>query len=519
MLGALIAAAIIPRCWTIGGRSLWCNEAFSWRLTTYDLPELLSRAARDNNPPLYWVLLKGWAAVWGESTFALRSLSVLAGAATMLGIYLFAREAFPRERYGGRSTAIGLFSAALIGASAFHVHWAQAARMYTLGTALSVFSSWAMFRAQRLGSLRSWILYAALAVLFAYTHTYAPFSLAAQGVFLAGWLVVRCKGRLGTPWREGAIRGPALAAVIVAAAYGPWVGVLLEQRAQVQQDYWTKQVSLHEIEHTCYGMWLDPLHPDPGTPVQRRLAAIFSLALVAALLWKPRTAWEGRPTSDAARPGEIYVLIAATLPWILAIVISLVDTKIFHLRFLLFAHTYLVMALAILICRIPMRLERNLAGVAVTTVLLWAAVLHVRDMDGADRPGVRGAAKLINANRDPGEPVIVCSPTAFYPMLYHAGERSAVWLYDQPDAHIHYFGAAVLPVERLIDDDALKRLATRRAWVVNSHGAGLDRQVVAVPARWRAVSETRFAEVDAMPRGIAVIEYAIGPKADPPRGE
>src|SRR5947209_5855379 len=82
----IVAGGMLLRLWHLNQRSLWFDEAFSWRLIQFPLPEMLWRAGHDNSPPLYYILLQGWVALWGESLFFLRLPSVLLGGAAVLGI-------------------------------------------------------------------------------------------------------------------------------------------------------------------------------------------------------------------------------------------------------------------------------------------------------------------------------------------------------------------------------------------------------------------------------------------------
>ncbi len=153
------------------------------------------------NPPVYYILLKGWAVIFGDSAFALRSFSVLFGSLTVLGAYLFGVDAFGKNLLTGRPTAIsapargiGLFAAALIALSAFHIRYSQELRMYTMAAALAVFSSWAMFRAlQPPSRLSRWLLYGFFALVLAYTHYYGLFTLAAQAIFVVVLLLAQAE--------------------------------------------------------------------------------------------------------------------------------------------------------------------------------------------------------------------------------------------------------------------------------------------------------------------------------------
>src|SRR5262249_46920226 len=157
--------------------SLWFDEAFSWRLIQFPLPELLDRVAQDVHPPLYFVLLKGWACLFGDSAVALRSFSAALGVLTVLGIYLVTRTACsqgedtgPRDQsWGSRATA--LLAASLVALSVFQVRYSWEARMYALATALAAFSTWALVRALRQPrSWAWWLVYSGLTALLAYTH-------------------------------------------------------------------------------------------------------------------------------------------------------------------------------------------------------------------------------------------------------------------------------------------------------------------------------------------------------------
>jgi mannosyltransferase len=167
-IGGVLLVAVALRCRGLAERSLWFDEAFSWRLASFSWAEMCECIPRDNHPPLYWLLLKAWMAVVGDSPVALRSLSAAFGVATVLGIYLFAREAFGtwQERTDNpadmaRGMEIALLAAALVALSPFQVRYAWEARAYALGTALDALSSWALFCALRArsGRLGPWLLY------------------------------------------------------------------------------------------------------------------------------------------------------------------------------------------------------------------------------------------------------------------------------------------------------------------------------------------------------------------------
>ena len=67
LLGILALAASL-RFVQLGHDSLWVDEAFSARIAGANFSDLFDQAtSADPNPPLYWVLLHGWIAVFGDS--------------------------------------------------------------------------------------------------------------------------------------------------------------------------------------------------------------------------------------------------------------------------------------------------------------------------------------------------------------------------------------------------------------------------------------------------------------------
>ena len=72
------------RFYHIGVKSLWIDEAFSFRSAQLPLSQIWgAQALVEPNPPLYYTLLKLWILFFGESEAALRSLSAVIGILTI----------------------------------------------------------------------------------------------------------------------------------------------------------------------------------------------------------------------------------------------------------------------------------------------------------------------------------------------------------------------------------------------------------------------------------------------------
>src|SRR5690348_687182 len=79
------------RFFQVGAQSYWNDEGISLGLAGRDVPTILASAAADIHPPGYYLLLKGWHALTGDSEFALRAFSALAGLALVALLYRLGR--------------------------------------------------------------------------------------------------------------------------------------------------------------------------------------------------------------------------------------------------------------------------------------------------------------------------------------------------------------------------------------------------------------------------------------------
>jgi hypothetical protein len=514
-LGVVVLVGLGLRGHSLATRSLWFDEAFSWRLTEFPLAEMVQRVAKDNNPPLYFLLLKIWAAVFGVSEWALRGLSVLLGGATIVGIYLFTWEAFrqPDEaaEQAARRRRLALFAAAAVAFSVFQIRWAWEVRTYTLGTALAAFASWALFRALRVppSALRPWLLFGLLDLLFAYSHYYALFTIAAQAIFLAGLLLLEARGSPRAIFRDRRLWHALLAGYVVAIGWLPWLPAFSAQWDQVQAAFWSRPVRVRDVVEACGRMlWA----PENGRidPLEGQAAAGVFVVILLAVLWR-------------GRAGAWYVFLAAVIPLAICVLLSRSGTHVFSCRYLLFAHLFLLTAFGVVVGRISFPLGRGLLATYILAACVGIYWDFWRTLDVAHKPGARAAAAYIDSQRRPGEPVVVSSPLFFLPLLYHTADRRDWYVFAAERGLIHYEGAAAVRSEEIVNAPLTLSLSpsrgrgwgegvpARRVWVVNMDRGGWGHRAVPMPTGWTMRSEQRFPEVYDVQGEVVVVEYEIVP--------
>ena len=258
---------------------MWFDEAVSYTLVSqFSYSEMIDRVGRAVHPPLYFILLRQWAACFGTWLAAMRSLSVVLAGATMVGVYFFCRDALGDDaRPPGESRVVGALAATLLAASSVQIAWAQQARMYTLGTALVVFSTWMLVRALRERDRPGWwIGYALTAAGLMYTHNYGLFSVAAQGCFVYGYFLWQYYHGPTPPWRSKSFWWAFLSVTTAVALYLPWVPVLLRQTRRVQEDYWIAPLRARTVPNA----WFDLFWPNEYASPNRIAVVGLAAALV-----------------------------------------------------------------------------------------------------------------------------------------------------------------------------------------------------------------------------------------------
>ncbi|MFN8163490.1 MAG: glycosyltransferase family 39 protein [Solirubrobacterales bacterium] len=217
MVAGLTALAALLRFATLGVQSYHHDEIVT-----------ASRVLRDgfghamdavgfseSAPPLYYALAWIWTQVTGTGEFGLRSLSAVAGVATVPVVYLIGLE------LGGRRA--GLMAAALVAVNPMLLWYSQEARAYALLALLCAVSLLYCVRALRHGRRRDFTVWGIVSGLALATHYFAIFPILAE----VG-LLLRRRGRasLAGLWivaAAAALLAP-LAIHQMAIGHAEWIG-------------------------------------------------------------------------------------------------------------------------------------------------------------------------------------------------------------------------------------------------------------------------------------------------------
>jgi mannosyltransferase len=296
---ALTAVAAVRRLEALSA-PYWIDEGISVGISSHPLSAIPGLLRQDGSPPLYYVLLHVWIALFGSAPAATHALSAIVAIACVPVAFWAAAPFGPWA---------GVAAAALMALDPYVGLYADETRMYSLVLLLGLALCGAFLRAfvlRRRGHIASFAVFAALLL---YTHAWGIFLVGATGL---GVLALLAAG----PDRPGLLRDAVLGYGGAALLFAPWLPTLLYQAAHTGAP-WSHRPTGRSLVRAMSRIW-------SGRTAETVVLAVAAAGLVAAAV-------RGRP---AARRGLIALAIVAVATLGSAYVYSRYGSPAWALRYL-----------------------------------------------------------------------------------------------------------------------------------------------------------------------------------------
>lgn len=329
----LIIAALVAMGLSLAiglGQSIWFDESYSIFLARQSIDQLLYLTSIDTHPPLYYLLLKAWAALFGFGEAALRSLSVVAmgGAVVVIGLLL-------RRMFSAKIAAIAL---PFVAFAPMVLRYGFEIRMYAVAMLIGVVATYVLVVALQASRRNQWVLYTLYGVLVA-AGTLTLYYMVLLWLAHLVWLIWQARRE-----KKPIFKTPWFAALIGAALlFLPWLPVFLAQ-----------------VNSTALA------------PVTQALT-LDNLMGILSFLFLYQPSWQVSP---------FLSLVLVTLIVILVVLF----TKLFRLadkkqrRYLLFLTLYFLVPIAVLavvsLTR-PLYLERYLSHISIAGYMLVGVTIGI----------------------------------------------------------------------------------------------------------------------------------------------
>lgn len=300
----VLALYTVARFWDLTQSCLWFDEIFSVHAAEHSWNSILSFVSLDLiHPPLFYLLLKLWIAVGGESLFLLRLFPVVFSIVAVFPFVSLCREL----KLGGWTQTLALF---LLTVNGSLIKYAQEVRMYSLLMCLSLFSIWLFARYFIKG--KSFIPLVIINLLMVYTHYF-------------GWFVVLSEVALILWFQRIKWRRITVMFGIVAAGFVPWV-VAVWQAASAgsglgQNIGWMSRPRIRQIITFVFNL-IEPFYfqTSSAEPISvfRITVPLLLVIVIAAVVYVVN--WQD--LSDHERRHVYFLLLFIKLPVVITFIAS-----------------------------------------------------------------------------------------------------------------------------------------------------------------------------------------------------
>jgi mannosyltransferase len=437
MLGIVVVASVL-RLHGLDRTSIWNDEAASWNMARHPFWTMISEQSGDYNTPLFDIILYAMIHLFGDSETILRLPSAILGIANVYLLYRLGTVLWDR--------LTGVFAAALLTVSGFHLWYSQEARMYALFSATATAFALASVLFVTAPSRTRAVFCGIAGVALLYSHTYGPLVwIAIDGVIAmalltrAGWIAVD-----GRTW--------LMIQAIVGLSFLPWVAVLVGQ-----------------LHHVLQGFWIP--FPTPGflywtfNSIAGGTAMLGCLALLILLSFMP-------VAEDGQSPSERYIQFAfwprlrivlgwrnilllswALVPFLIEYVVSVVGRPVMVSNYLISSLPPILLLAARGLT--VLRFNRLVLTGAVVILLACALPGAYASLVVNQREDFRAAVATFSSRFQASDQILFASPGARNAFAYY---------YRSPVAHEAVIGAPTTNADDVLEPN--------RIWVFARSGIG-----------------------------------------------
>ena len=378
---------VAARLWHMTSYGLFGDEVFTLWTSEQSWSSLFTSVVGDVvHPPLFYVLLKLWMAIGGQSLTWVKLLPAMFSIASIIPFFLLCREL----KLDPRAMNLALWLMALNG---FLINHSQEVRMYSLLLLLSVSSLWLFSRLENIdaGAHVIHVTLCSVNLLLVFAHYY-------------GWAVVGLELISLLIWKREHLRSFAISVAVLVLCFSPWV-YLISKAARANPtriDFtWNQPPALSEIIG-YYG--------NLNGSLSYRWK-VFGTGAVMLLFLFPVMAWGWRIISrkgESARSTEIFgwlALFAFGPPAVSFFASHILPQPVWAFRYLIIsAPGYLLLVGA---ASVRLKPERLRIGIVVL-IVCWSALSGFAEVVGRDRISWQPLVeRMIKAEEQPSANVYV----------------------------------------------------------------------------------------------------------------
>ncbi len=417
LIGLLTILGLMLRVPQLGDTPLDLDEAFSHWMSTHAVSAIWgSLTLYDTVQPLYHVLLKGWAAVFGEERRGLRALSVLLGGGLIPIVYAVARNV------GGKG--VGITAAVFVTISPIHVEFSQRAEPPVLLVLLVGCALLALMRIMGAADQRpvfpggdsgAWFVFVVSASLALLTHHAALYFWWSSLLVMLAW-AYRC------PDSATRIQQVLLANFLILVVCALWLPSLIDGALGVSGADGEFLMDARQAGKAVHAIYAG--HTLVGPHIYRPIIGIAVGVLIFGVAgWAIRRHGRSDP--------RLWLLVVVGVSAPIALLSIGLHAPVIAIRPLFLTVVPLVLVLAMGIDAMPRRFLASVAFIGVVTVSAWGVLVYFTVYE---RPAWDLAAETLAAKAEPKDLVIFSAAAGILPVMYALNHGSANIAFETVDS-------------------------------------------------------------------------------------
>jgi 4-amino-4-deoxy-L-arabinose transferase-like glycosyltransferase len=421
----ILVVATLLRVYHNNDISLWHDEAFSALMIRYPWQEMFTRLAMDVHPPIYYIALRLWHYVFGDTIWSLRGFSVFFGVLGVWAVWLFTKTAFKNEK-------MALWAAFFVALTPYVVSYSTEARMYTFGAFFAVLAAYFLVKALREQKqfsedlklnmpnlpqdiklkkqyLWNYFWFAICTAVIMLTHYYLLFMAVALMLYGLYYCVMHYK----KVWKQYI---PFLASCLLSLIlFLPQLKTFIAQIKSVGQSYWIPAIDVWSIPGTIWTILLGVGHDNSN---QKTL-----FWMVIVLLFTIYFFW--RFLRKNQMPEKILVVFCALAPFLGALAFALLaklkgsTSSVYQERYFMYGAIFYYIALGAWLSEIKIKAVAAVLFIIYALFNLYVFFHNWNDLNISQKSGMNGAAHYLGANVALGDHMFVGSSFEFFNYKYY----------------------------------------------------------------------------------------------------
>lgn len=267
LLIVIICIGIFLRLINIISEQLWEDEAISIAMATSSNNKFWTIVIGDIHPPLYYLILRAWIYMFGNSVLSARLLSAIFSILTMPILYLIGKEIADDK--------FGLIVIFIYSISPFSIFFANEVRAYSLIHFL--FTGMLFFALRSIkkpDNFKNYMLLGIIGALLIYTH-YMGFIY--FGTLILGIIILKRKEKV-------VFKNLIFSLLITLLSYIPWIPYAFQDLLGGAHGYAGGQLNLISLSYWGFNMFLGPVPSNVNDPYVLNLIFITFLINIPLLI-------------------------------------------------------------------------------------------------------------------------------------------------------------------------------------------------------------------------------------------